>query len=159
MPIATLASYAILAACLLAACWSDVRYRRIPNWLVLATAAGAVPLLVMTALDQGPWQLASHFGAGAALLALGIGSFALRMFGGGDAKLLGAIGLYFALGELPMLLIVMALTAVALLALWVTYRVARGLKIRRNNTDPYSSLPFGIAICLGAALTIGLTRF
>lgn len=159
MSSATLASYAILAVCLLAASWYDTRHRRIPNWLVLTGAAGALPIVVATALDQGLWPGASHLVAGLALLAFGMICFALRWFGGGDAKLLGAIGLYFAIGEVPLLLVLMSVSAVVLLAIWATYRLMRGLKIRRSGTDPYSSLPFGIAICLGTVLTIGLTRF
>lgn len=65
---------------------SDVRTRRIPNWLVLAGLVTALAL-------RAGWGLLPFWhgvlGAGVALL-VGFPLFALRAFGGGDVKFLVA---------------------------------------------------------------------
>lgn len=71
------------------ASWYDLRYRRVPNALVLAFLAGGA---VMSAwggwsfLGQGLWGMSLGF-----LLLLP--AFLLRMVGGGDVKSLAVIGL------------------------------------------------------------------
>jgi len=77
-----------LLAALLAAC-TDLRSRRIPNWLTLGTLGAG--LAVQTALS-GPSGLGlgvlGAFAAGLPALAL----FKLRAMGGGDVKLLAGCG-------------------------------------------------------------------
>ena len=73
------------------AAWSDLRTRRIPNWI---TAPGAVLGFALQAWYGGPHAaLASIAGAG-----LGLGLFlALHLLGGmgaGDVKLFGAVGAF-----------------------------------------------------------------
>jgi len=72
------------------ACWFDVRERRIPN---LVTVAGAIAaLLLRVSLGWGP-LLEGLLGAGLALL-VALLPFALGLLGGGDVKLLGAVGAF-----------------------------------------------------------------
>lgn len=79
----------ILVAFACAAAVTDLRERRIPNWLVvLGTLAG---LLVNTIFFGSAGALASGQGIGLALL-LSVPMFALRAMGGGDVKLMAAIG-------------------------------------------------------------------
>jgi len=84
-----IAAQAALAAVVLTAAVTDVRRREIPNWLTLgAIAAGFV---LHTALYgwQGLKFAAIGFGL-AALIFIPI--FLMRWLGGGDIKLMGAVG-------------------------------------------------------------------
>jgi prepilin peptidase CpaA len=78
------------------ACVTDLRARRIPNWLTFGSAALA--LGVHGALSG--WAGAQHAGAGwivGTLLFLPL--FLLRGMGGGDVKLLAAFGAWLGPGE------------------------------------------------------------
>jgi prepilin peptidase CpaA len=72
-----------------AACWFDVRTRRIPNWLTFPAAA--LGLVAATAAHGGPGIVSSATGLLVGLL-LFFPLFALRGLGAGDVKLMGAIG-------------------------------------------------------------------
>ena len=80
----------LLSPVLLAVAWFDLRYLRIPNWLVLT----ALALYVATIPFIGWEEAALRLLAGAVVLALGTVSFAFRLFGGGDVKMLAALMLF-----------------------------------------------------------------
>ncbi len=72
-----------------AAAYYDLRYRRVPNLLILCAAAGGIALAA-----AGGW---SAFCTGLSGMALGFSlllpAFLARMVGGGDVKSLAVIGL------------------------------------------------------------------
>ena len=77
-----------LFALLAAACFSDLRTRRIPNLLVLTTAVAGIAIAVLTK----PWaagliQAGTGFGTG---LVIWLPFYALGMIGAGDVKLFAA---------------------------------------------------------------------
>src|SRR5262249_24851498 len=72
-----------------AACWFDVRTRRIPNRLTLPAAAAGVIAATITQGGHGLVASAVGFFVG---LAIFFPLFALRGLGGGDVKLMGALG-------------------------------------------------------------------
>lgn len=78
------------ASMLTVAVWSDVRTMRIPNWCVLAGAAGG---LLIAALPGGLGPLDALIG-GAVGLALLLPLYALRILGAGDVKLIAALGTF-----------------------------------------------------------------
>jgi len=78
------------------ACLTDLKWRRIPNVLTLGGAAAA--LLVHLVL-RGPAGVGSAAAGWAVGLALFLPVFALRGIGGGDVKLLAALGAW--LGPMP----------------------------------------------------------
>ncbi|MDP2661512.1 MAG: prepilin peptidase [Dehalococcoidia bacterium] len=80
-----------LAAALVAAVILDLRERRIPNWVTLPGIVAGLAL--QTARDGGDGLIAGLAGAavGAGLLAL---PFSLKWVGGGDVKLLAAVGAF-----------------------------------------------------------------
>ena len=80
-----------LLALLLAAvsCASDLRTRRIPNSIVLV---GSAVGLITNALIAGPTGVGSSLAGGAVGLALFLPFFVLGGMGGGDVKLMAALG-------------------------------------------------------------------
>ncbi|MCU4654263.1 prepilin peptidase [Roseibacterium sp. SDUM158016] len=80
----------LLAPILVATAYFDLRYMRIPNWLVLA--AVALFALSMPVLD---WpEIAARLTASGLVFAAGAALFALRLFGGGDVKMMAALMLF-----------------------------------------------------------------
>jgi prepilin peptidase CpaA len=85
----TAAQWSGAFAIAVAACWFDVRTRRIPNWLTFPAAA--LGLIAATVFHSGPGTVSSA--AGLLLgLALFFPIFALKGLGAGDVKLMGALG-------------------------------------------------------------------
>jgi prepilin peptidase CpaA len=77
------------------ACATDLKARRIPNWLTLGAAAGAFGFFLT---GQG-WQGLGWSAAGWAVgLAMFFPVFVLRGIGGGDVKLLAALGVALSRG-------------------------------------------------------------
>ena len=83
----------LLAPLLLAACWTDLRTREIPNGLNFAIALLAIPFWWATALAFWP-DVALQIGVAALVFAIFAGAFAMGMMGGGDVKLIGALALW-----------------------------------------------------------------
>jgi len=156
-----------LVGLLLGACWFDVRDRRIPN--VLTVAGLAVALVLRAFLGTGA-MLDGLAGAGVAML-VALPPFALGMLGGGDAKLLAAVGGFMGLDY-----VIGALLAIALLggglavaeavrrrvlpqAIANTFGFAKHwLLLGRSGSastidSPHAlTLPYGVAIATGALM-------
>lgn len=116
----TMAVYAPMLALVAAAAVTDVRARRIPNWLTLTVALAGLGQSVT------PWAVTSPARAIYGLLAGFAVTFVLYVAGGrgaGDVKLTAGIGAW--LGPQPVL-IVLAGAAVVSLVLAVGQSVARG---------------------------------
>ena len=116
----TMAAYAPLLALVATAAVTDIRARRIPNWLTLTVA--------LTGLGQSvtPWAVTSPTVSIYGLLAGFAVTFLLYIVGGrgaGDVKLTAGIGAW--LGPTPVL-IVLAAAAIVSLVLAVGQSVARG---------------------------------
>jgi prepilin peptidase CpaA len=134
----TRALLALLAIALIVAAVGDWRRRLIENWLTGGIALTA-PLL-WVAQGYGLWP---DIGV-QVLLALGLFLFFLIFFamgamGGGDVKLIAALGLWFPIGHMMNLLVIMSiLGGVLTLAMLIHHRVSR--KPGRPE------IPYGIAI-------------
>lgn len=130
-----------LAIALLYAAFTDLRHRRIANWLNLAIAGGAP--LHWWASGYALWpdvafQLAIAIGA----FALFAGLFALRMMGGGDVKLLTALALWIAPAQFLQLLVIMALAGGVLTVFMGAWHIIRRQRDR-------IAIPYGVAISAG----------
>lgn len=139
----TLSSLALVVL-LAVACWHDVRSRRVPNALTLAGAIAGlllrIPLGASAVADGAA-------GMGVAIL-LALLPFAFGFLGGGDVKLLGAVGAFMGLGRLPGALAAVAIAG-GLLALLAAVR-QRALKQVLSNTYGFTRdwllfAPAGIA--------------
>jgi prepilin peptidase CpaA len=151
---------AILVLCLVAAAVSDAAKYRIPNTLCLGIAAAFLLYALGAAISFE--VLGAHLAAGFAVLVVAAVGFALRIMGGGDAKLLAAVALWLGWKGLPPFLLLMAVIGGALaLMLLAARRLApkpiptghwwSALLLRRGD------VPYGVAI--SAAALILLARF
>ena len=140
---AEIALWGAAGLALLGAAW-DIRTRRIPNWLVLALAAFAVGA---TLLSGGLSLLGSSAIHAVIVLLAGMGLFALKAIGAGDAKFYSAAAFAVPLDRaLPMLTWVVVSALVVLLILVVFYR---GLKMVKDGKRESWTLPYGVPICCG----------
>jgi prepilin peptidase CpaA len=158
----------LLIAVLIGA-WIDVRRRRIPNTLTAAAAVSA--LVVRGAMGFDP-LLMGFVGAGLALLVM-LPLFAMGGVGGGDAKLMIAVGAFTGPGGF----VVAALaTAIAGGIIAIAYSVRRGVVIPMllnlgamfkfavsfgkagglsSYQDPGAvTVPYGVAIAAGSLIAI-----
>lgn len=146
----------------------DLGTRRIPNYL---TVTGLAAALLLRAAGGGEMLLA---GLGGAALALGLSFplFAAGGLGGGDVKLLVAVGAFLGPGRLMIALLATALVggvmafgaALRRRAVGATFRgvglVVRGAAMRlflpgRPHTMPSLSTPGAIAVPYGVAIAAG----
>ena len=144
--IAAAASLPFVVA-LLDAAQSDLRRFHIANRVPLLLLAGFVPVALVEGFSWQEWL--THAGTGFTLLAAGILLFALKLWGGGDAKMLGTVALWIGLSGLSRFLLVMAmagcaLAVIALLIRRLPHRQAgwRGRLARTNQ------VPYGLAIAI-----------
>jgi prepilin peptidase CpaA len=88
----------------------DLKHRRIPNWLTVTLASwGFVASMSWSTPIASPWLSLAGAGVG---LALNLPLFALRIRGGGDVKLFGAVGAW--IGPLPLLFVFVLSTVLAM---------------------------------------------
>lgn len=160
----TLSTMALLAL-LGPACWFDVRERRIPN---VVTVAGLVAaLLLRLSLGLGVF-LDGVLGAGLALLVV-LTPFVLGWLGGGDVKLLGAIGAFMGADRLFGALLVIAVVGGVLALIEATRRRVLGRTLAGTfavakqwvvfgqagvasgvESSGTLSVPYGVAIAIGS---------
>ena len=163
-PVALLTTVAFVAT-VGAAGILDLRTRRIPNRLTV----GSLLLALVLSAAAGFGALSdSLMGAGLGL-AVGVVLFAARALGGGDGKLLVAVGAFLGLSRLPGALLLIGIlggflglgeairrgvilpslyNAVSMLKRWVTFR--RGGEGRTLESPGAVTVPYGVAIALGA---------
>ncbi|MCC6827091.1 MAG: prepilin peptidase [Novosphingobium sp.] len=133
-------SYGLLAAlaiALLIAAFTDLRRRRIDNWLTAAIALGA-PLFWFAmglTLPEIGWQI----GIAIASFAVLAGLFAIGAMGDGDVKLLTALALWIRPDWFLQLIVIMALIGGLLTIVFGAWHIAR----RRRDRI---AIPYGIAI-------------
>jgi prepilin peptidase CpaA len=158
-----------LIATLAAGALSDARTRRIPN--VLTVSAFVAALALRSFLSSGA-LLGGFAGAGVVLLMV-LPLFALRGIGGGDAKMLVAVGAFTGTTLLlPMLLAtaivggVMSLATAArggvLIPVLLNTRALLGNLLTLGqrgerttlNTPGTMSVPYGVAIALGTLIAL-----
>lgn len=156
-----------LVLMLLVASWTDIRSRRIPNWL---TVGGMVAGLAVRAW-MGPGLVVSGVLGIALAGLLALPFFAAGALGGGDAKLLMAVGAFMGPADLVLASLVIAvvggLVAIieagrrgvllptlascgSLILSWVT--LGRRGGGRTVNAGERLAVPYGVAIAAGSLL-------
>lgn len=136
-----------LAIALLIAAVTDLKSRRIANWLNGSIAIGAP--VFWWASEMALWpDIAAQIGVAAATFAVLSILFAIRAMGGGDVKLLTALALW-----ISPLLFLKLLTMMALLGGVLT--VGFGMwHLWRRQRDKIT-IPYGVAIALAGLWVIG----
>lgn len=125
--------------------WLDVAYRRLPNWLCLATWISGIAVLALTSGSPVVWWGLAH-----SVIALVVGMVLFRMgwIGGGDAKFYAACAAWFPLQQGLTLLMTVSAAGLLLVAGWIIMRRARsGTQAARGD---FAKVPYGLAIALGA---------
>lgn len=146
-----LLTYGLLAALaigLLAAAFTDLRRRQIDNWLNAVIAIMAPAFWWASGLALWPdvaWQLGVTVIAFAALAIL----FAMKLMGGGDVKLLTALALWIRPEHFLWLVVVMSVIGGVLTIVFASWHVMR----RQTGRI---AIPYGVAICAAALLTVYL---
>ena len=164
---------AVLAPLAASVIYHDVRYRRIPNVLVLTA------LIAGLAINSffGGW-----YGLTSSLFGFGLGfvpMLLLHIFGAmgaGDVKLFGAVGTILGASLMPMTLVVVAMLG-GLLAVYTTLRAGRLLTTLHGvlrifvgilpgwemprfamTPDRRHTIPYGVAIMVGSLISTALFR-
>ena len=135
-----------LAIALLFAAFTDLRSRKIANWLNAGIALAAPLFWWANGLSLWP-DVALQLAVAAGTFAVLAGLFALGAMGGGDVKLLGALALWIAPWAFLNLLIVMSLVGGVLTLLFGAWHVARR---RREKL----AIPYGVAIAMAGLWTL-----
>lgn len=138
---------AALAIALLFAAFSDLRYRRIANWLTGGVALAAPLFWWANGLALWP-DVALQFGVALATFAVLAALFALKAMGGGDVKLLTALALWIEPSSFLQLVIVMALLGGILTILFGAWH------IMRRQRDKLA-IPYGVAISMAGLWVLG----
>ena len=139
---------ALLAIALLVAAFTDLRSRRIGNWLTGAIALGAP--LFWWASGLAPWpDIALQVGVAALTFAVLAALFAIRAMGGGDVKLLTALALWIEPLQFVRLILAMALLGGVLTIAFGAWHVMRRQREKL-------AIPYGVAISLAGLWTIYL---
>lgn len=137
----------VFTAALLDAAISDLKGFRIPNRDSVLIAAAFV--VAVPALGFGVQAVAWHMAAAMAAFVLGAALFALKVWGGGDAKLVSAVTLMAGFAGLPRFLLVMALAG-GMLSLVLL--VLRRLPVKNpwaGRVVASGHVPYGVAIAAG----------
>jgi prepilin peptidase CpaA len=143
---------AMLAIALLVAAVTDLRSRRIGNWLTGAIALGAPLFWWASAMPlwANPWietSIAAQLAVALVTFAVLAVLFAVRAMGGGDVKLLTALALWIEPTLFLTLILIMALLGGLLTIVFGAWHVMR----RRHDK---LAIPYGVAISLAALWTL-----
>jgi prepilin peptidase CpaA len=150
----------------------DVRYRRIPNVLVLAALVSGLVLNASLAGMQG--TISSIGGFGLAFIPM----FLMHIFGAmgaGDVKLFGAVGAVLGVGLVPMTFVIVVMLGAAIAVysmvrggtvfstlhgvLRIFVGILPGWQMPRFAMPPdrRHTIPYGVAIMLGSLITVFIT--
>ncbi len=132
---------------------TDLRSRRIPNWLTLPFLAAGLAVGGLTGGLAGVAQCAA--GAGLAILLLGVFCL-LRGMGWGDLKLCAAVGAWLGPGQLILALIMTGVAGgVAAVAALLWRGTGYKLPTRLRIDDPAAfTLPYAPAIAVGTVFAL-----
>jgi prepilin peptidase CpaA len=142
---------------------SDLFTMTISNRVSLVLIAGFLVLAPLCGM--GVHDMLLHIGAGAAVLVVAFGCFAMGWVGGGDAKVAAGVALWFGFDHLLNYLLYASLFGGALTLLLLQFRqwplpypLAGQAWLDRLH-DKQSGIPYGIALALGALMVYPETEW
>ena len=169
-------AYGVLAVALVVASWTDIKCGKIYNWLTLpAVLIGLAGHAIFGGLTGGsPPEF--RIGLSGSAIGLAVGYLPLMVaflaggIGGGDAKLMGAVGALtgwrFALSAMLYGFIVAAVMAIIVMLvkritrqtlrrIWRSIVLAVGARQMTDPATPESpKIPFGLALCIGSGIAL-----
>lgn len=156
------ANLALLAAALpfsLWATWTDLKYMKIPNLLVLIMAGvfGVIGAIVLP-FDVYLWRLLGGF----LVLAVGFVLFSVGLMGGGDAKFAAAMAMFIAHHEiLQFLFILSVVTLLAVLSHWLLGKMAfaRPITGAWESWTNKKKFPLGFGMGIALITYLGIKAF
>ena len=133
---------------------SDLFTMTISNRVSLALVAGFMVLALLSGM--GLYDILLHLAAGACILAVAFGCFAMGWVGGGDAKVAAGAALWFGFGHLLDYLVYASLFGGVLTLLLLQFRqwplpyplAGQALLLKLHAKE--SGIPYGIALAIGA---------
>ena len=131
----------------------DLLTMTIPNRISLALIAAFLICAVLAGLSLE--QIMMHLACGGLILAIGIGMFAAKLLGGGDAKLMAASAIWVGPDNLMIYFLVISILGGVLALALLAYRrfPAQSLALpdwALKLHAPGSSMPYGVAIAAAA---------
>jgi prepilin peptidase CpaA len=148
---------ALLPSLMILAAISDLMSLRIPNWLTGLIAALFFPMAWATGMPLA--EFGWHLLAGVILFVAGYILFELRMFGGGDAKLMAAAGLWFGSSQAFPFIFMTVLAGGALAVAVMLWSLALSLLDMHGGGSFTTAmkrfmpkLPYGFAFAVGAII-------
>ncbi len=154
-------SISLLPLLLIFAAASDVMSLRIPNWLTILTAVLFFPMALATGMPLADFGM--HLAAGVGLFVAGFIFFQLGFFGGGDAKLMAAAGLWFGTTQsVPFLFMTVMAGGVLALVVGIWSAISISWEIEGDTAFTASfgkklrslkpNVPYGFAFAIGGIL-------
>ena len=142
---------------------SDLFTMTISNRVSLALAAGFLALALFGGM--GFYDILSHLGASATVLAVAFACFAMGWVGGGDAKVAAAAALWFGFDHLLNYLLYASLIGGGLTLLLLQFRqwplpypfTGQAWLLRLHAKE--SGIPYGIALAIGALMVYPETEW
>lgn len=153
----------VFPAALVIAALTDIYDFKIPNWISLTLIIGYFAAGFAVSAPIG--QVIEGAILGCAVLAISFALFAVRFFGGGDAKLLAASAPWIGLTEMPAFLMAMALAGGALAIFLLAFRKTPPLPVYAHAPwllrmhQNQHELPYGVAISVGGLFVFTQTPF
>ncbi|HEX8471265.1 MAG TPA: prepilin peptidase [Brevundimonas sp.] len=167
MEILTLILLSTLPCLVIAGGLRDLTTMKIPNWISVALILCFFPTAFLVGLP--PMTVAIHFGVAVVALLVGMGLFAMRVIGGGDAKLMAAVCLWLGITGSGMFILWTALAGgLVCVVLILARRELRPYVMGApawidTLLEPKGDLPYGVAVAIGALMafpsSILLTTF
>lgn len=156
MDTVTLLLLSLLPGLVIVAGLRDLTTMTIPNWISVALILGFFPAAFAVGLS--PMTVLLHVGVAMLALFAGMGLFALRMVGGGDAKLMAAACLWLGLSGSGQFLVWTGLAGGLFCLMLIIARtqvrpfVSGGPNWVVQLLEPKGDIPYGVAIALGALM-------
>ncbi|MFC3174042.1 prepilin peptidase [Novosphingobium bradum] len=144
---------AALATAAVTAAWFDLHRRIVPNLLCAATFVAGLGFVAAVSGTAAAGLALLH---GAMALAAGMGLFAARLVGGGDAKFYAAVAAWFPIARGFTLLEAVALAGLVLtMALWWPLRSRRRRAQAAGTLEQsvsFTMVPYAVAIGAGGVI-------
>lgn len=156
MDTVTLLLLSLLPCLVIAAGLHDLTTMKIPNWISGVLILGFFPAAFAVGLE--PMAVAVHVGVAVCALLVGMGLFAMRIIGGGDAKLMSASCLWLGLTGSGMFMLWTGMAGGVFCLMLIYARtqirpyVSSGPGWVHQLLEPKADIPYGVAIAIGALM-------